>query len=160
MNKNMMIGVLVLVLLVVGGWWYKNKSGEEMMTTDSDMTLEGSDAGDDTAMMDDGTMTVDLAAVTGAAATQTGTATLKEVDGKVQVDLKVDPAMTTPQPVHIHMGECPGVGEVKFTLTNIVDGMSTTTLDTTMDALKAEKLAINVHKSADEVKVYTACGTL
>jgi len=59
------------------------------------------------------------------------------------------------------MGACPGVGAVKYPLTSIVNGASTTVLSVTLDQLKKElPLAINVHKSATEVSTYTACGPL
>lgn len=67
-----------------------------------------------------------------------------------------------PQPAHIHVGSCPNPGAVKYPLTNVVDGISETTLSVSYDELKSslEKMAINVHKSATEASVYTACGDI
>ncbi len=91
-----------------------------------------------------------------------GTATLKEVDGKVTVtlDLTGTPKGVS-QPAHIHTGSCPNPGAIKYPLTNVVDGKSETTLDVTMDKLRSElPLAVNIHKSAAQSKVYVSCGNL
>lgn len=108
-----------------------------------------------------GEMKVTLATVNNSG--QTGTATLKEVNGAttVTLDLKGNPENGPAQPAHIHLGSCPGVGEVRYQLTNVVDGKSVTTISATLAQLKQqEPLAINVHKSAQEVDVYVACGEL
>ena len=93
---------------------------------------------------------------------QSGTATLEEKEGKLEVVVTLNKSGPRgPQPAHIHSGDCPGVGAVVYPLTNAVDGNSTTLLDTTMEKLQSQMpLAINVHKSADEIKTYTACGNL
>lgn len=67
-----------------------------------------------------------------------------------------------PQPAHIHVGSCPNPGAVKYPLTNLVGGKSVTTLDASYDEVvnPKEKMAINIHKSAAESKVYTACGNV
>ena len=91
-----------------------------------------------------------------------GSAVLREENGQVTVTLNLTGApKTTPQPAHIHVGACPDVGDVKYPLTNAVDGQSQTVLDVTLEQLKNEQpLAINVHKSAAQITVYTACGDL
>ena len=91
---------------------------------------------------------------------ETGVASLVEKDGKVLVVLNV---MGTPidveQPAHIHLGACPTPGKVEFPLANVLNGRSETTIDTTMaDLKKMLPLAINIHKSEEEAKVYVACG--
>lgn len=91
-----------------------------------------------------------------------GTATLTEKDGKLVVTVDVANAPKgVSQPAHIHVGECPNPGAVKYPLTSVVDGKSETTIDTTLDQLKdMGKLAINLHKSATQSKIYVACGDL
>lgn len=93
---------------------------------------------------------------------ESGTATLKEEDGKVKVtlDLMGAPAGVM-QPAHVHMGSCANLGAVKYPLTFPTDGKSVTTLDVKWADLKAGlPLAINVHKSPAESTVYVACGDL
>ena len=93
---------------------------------------------------------------------ENGTATLKEVDGKVvvSVELTGQPEGTI-QPMHIHKGSCPGVGDVLYPLTNAVMGKSETTLEVTMDALLAQApIAINVHKSTTQPTIYFSCGDI
>jgi hypothetical protein len=95
---------------------------------------------------------------------QSGKAELTEnADGKVVVTLTmVGGTFTQPQPAHIHVGSCPTPGAVKYPLSNVVNGKSVTTLAVSMSELtnSTEKLAINVHKSAAESSVYTACGDI
>ncbi len=95
---------------------------------------------------------------------QTGTAVLTELDdSRVQVVLNMTGGnLTQPQPAHIHVGSCPNPGAVQYPLTNVVNGKSETTLSMSMEDImnSSDKLAINVHKSAAEASVYTACGDL
>lgn len=95
---------------------------------------------------------------------QSGTATLTEDSNGYAV---VTLAMTggefpEPQPAHIHIGSCPNPGAIEYPLTNVVDGQSVTVLGISLGDLlsSAEPLAINVHKSAAEASVYTACGDI
>ncbi|MBI4157570.1 hypothetical protein HY502_01870 [Candidatus Woesebacteria bacterium] len=93
---------------------------------------------------------------------ESGTATIKEVDGKtvVSVELTGQPEGSI-QPMHIHKGSCPGVGDVLYPLTNAVLGKSETTLEVTMDALLAQApIAINVHKSTTQPTIYFSCGDI
>jgi len=93
---------------------------------------------------------------------ESGVAILKEVNGKTEVKLRLEgAAKDVTQPAHIHSGSCATLGGVKWSLTFPVNGKSETTLDISFDQLRAElPLAINVHKSAAEAKVYTSCGDL
>lgn len=93
---------------------------------------------------------------------QSGTATLEEVDGKVKVTIVLDGTVSaSAQPAHIHTGSCPTPGAVLYPLTDVVSGQSETVLDVNMASIQgAGALAINVHKSVKESKVYTACGNL
>ncbi|OGM24175.1 hypothetical protein A2627_04765 [Candidatus Woesebacteria bacterium RIFCSPHIGHO2_01_FULL_39_28] len=93
---------------------------------------------------------------------ESGTATLKEVNGKVVVSLSLTGfPKNVAQPTHIHVGSCPGVGAVKYPLTSVTNGVSETTLNVTMAQLTRElPLAVNVHKSSTQSGVYVSCGQL
>jgi hypothetical protein len=64
------------------------------------------------------------------------------------------------QPAHIHDGACPGVLGVKYPLTNVVDGTSTTVVSATLASLLTGNYGINVHKSTSEIGVYVACAAV
>ena len=156
MNKN--LTYLILGILVLAGIWYfvfnkpTTPPATPSTTTTTDQTASPS------AAMSDVTVTLLEQNKSG----ESGTATLSEVDGKVKVTLNLTgaPAGVT-QPAHIHVGKCPDVGAVKYPLTSPVKGVSETMLDVTLAQLKSElPLGINVHKSAEEAKVYVACGDL
>lgn len=91
-----------------------------------------------------------------------GSAVLEEENGKVTVTFTLTGSpKTTPQPAHIHTGACPKPGDVKYPLTDVVDGQSVTALDVTLEQLTSElPLAINVHKSKAAINTYVACGDL
>ena len=93
---------------------------------------------------------------------ESGTAVLTEKNGKTEVKLRLEGALKgVTQPAHIHSGSCSTLGAVKWPLTFPVNGKSETTLDISLDQLRAElPLAINVHKSAAEPAVYVSCGDL
>lgn len=93
---------------------------------------------------------------------ESGEATLKEENGKTTVTVNLMGfTEDVPQPAHIHSGSCPGVGTVKYPLANIINGSSVTILDATLAEIKQNlPLAVNVHKSAQEITNYTACGEL
>lgn len=93
---------------------------------------------------------------------ETAVASLVEKDGKVLVVLNVmGTPIDIPQPAHIHLGACPTPGKVEYPLTNVLNGLSETLLDTSMEDLKKNlPLAINIHKSENEIKDYVACGDL
>jgi len=65
-----------------------------------------------------------------------------------------------PHPVHIHAGACPTVGAVVFPLTSVTNNMSETTVAASIADILRAPHAINVHKSPQEVSVYTACGNI
>lgn len=93
---------------------------------------------------------------------QSGQAVLTEEDGitRVVVTMAGD-EYPDPQPAHIHLGACPTPGGVEYPLENLVNGTSTSIINTTIANLRASRpLAINIHKSISESSFYTACGNL
>lgn len=93
---------------------------------------------------------------------ESGTAMLVEENGQVTITLNMIGAPgNVSQPAHIHIGSCPEVGEVKYPLTNVLDGGSVTVLNVTLEQLEIElPLAINIHKSVPEASVYVSCGNI
>jgi len=77
---------------------------------------------------------------------------------RVEISLKGGPK-GTPQPAHIHEGSCAKLDpKPKYGLENVVDGKSTTVVPQGIDAVRG--MAINVHKSADDLKTYVSCGDI
>jgi hypothetical protein len=93
---------------------------------------------------------------------QHGTATLKATEGgrtKVVLELSSPPAEA--QPAHLHPGTCEQLDPAPaYVLSNVQDGRSDTTLPVSLDELRDAELVINVHRSADEISTYVACGAL
>jgi hypothetical protein len=93
---------------------------------------------------------------------ETGTATLNEKNGKTTVVLNVknEPAGIE-QPAHIHSGSCDNLGQVKYPLASPLNGKSTTAINATFAQLKSLlPLAINVHKSVDDIATSVSCADL
>jgi len=92
-----------------------------------------------------------------------GYAMLIDKNGELTVKLNLSGGGNgVPMPAHIHAGECPGVGPVRHALNSVIAGNSTTILSAVkIEDLKATMpLAINIHKSADQISQYVACGSL
>lgn len=88
-----------------------------------------------------------------------GTAILNSQGTKTEVVLSIKPAAAgVSQPAHIHEGACPNVGAVKYPLTNIVDGKSTTVVDAQLKDLLTGGFSINAHESTANAGKYVACG--
>jgi hypothetical protein len=89
-----------------------------------------------------------------------GKAIITKIDGRAQVRLELTgAAYGLPRPAHVHVGSCANIGAVKYPLSDVITGNSTTYLSVTLDQMKAElPLAINVHQSIAEVGTYVACG--
>ncbi|MGI8553560.1 MAG: hypothetical protein ACR2PL_22660 [Dehalococcoidia bacterium] len=106
-----------------------------------------------------GAHTVTLTFGPGRDATQAGTVILTQAGAtQTTVTLSMQPGDAgLPQPAHIHEGGCPGVGAIKYPLSNVVAGMSTTTVDVPLQALFDGGYSVNVHRSMAEAAIYTAC---
>ena len=160
MRRNVLV-LLILAILVVGGFvLYAKKSQNgavgstatpgqaQETTTPSALPMEASAKNVLLSVQND--------------SGETGVASLVEKDGKLLVVLNVmGTPEDVPQPAHIHSGSCPTPGEVIHPLSNVLNGKSETTLDTTMaELLKKMPLVVNIHKSVKEAKSYVACGNL
>lgn len=154
MNKNLLIGLLAVVILLVG---YLAISGKKKAPVTYPVET-GTPVGETNPEVNQTSVSLSQQNDSG----ESGTATLVEENGQVVVTLNLlGGPENSPQPAHIHLGSCPDVGGVKYPLTNVVNGFSETSLDVTLAQLKSETpLGINVHKSVSEASVYTACGDL
>lgn len=92
---------------------------------------------------------------------ESGTATLTQTSAGLKVAVSLAHA-TGSQPTHIHEGTCAKLTPApKWPLANTVNGKGTTTLaGVTIAQLLAGTYAINVHKSATDLKDYVACGAI
>jgi hypothetical protein len=62
-------------------------------------------------------------------------------------------------PAHIHSGSCAGLGEIAYVLDGIVASTTENIIPVTLDELIAKlPLALNIHKSEEELNVSVACG--
>ncbi len=105
------------------------------------------------------TLTVNMTALNNSG--ENGKAVLTD-DGKtLKVEITLDKGSDTgSQPVHIHDGDCPGLGAIFKPLSVLVDGKSTTELtDLRLSALRAGTYAINAHNSANTT-TYVSCGVI
>ena len=92
----------------------------------------------------------------------TGSVTLVDVgNDRTQVDIKVEPAGNLDMPAHIHPGSCDDlIPQPKHPLQNVVNGISTTIVRAPLAELTGGDLAVNIHRSNDDLRTYTACADL
>src|SRR5579884_2387685 len=94
---------------------------------------------------------------------QAGNASVTDVKGgaNVTINLKSEPKGAS-EPAHIHQGTCTKLNPAPWKpLNSVVNGTSVTTLSgVTIAQLKKGHYAINVHKSATDLKTYVSCGDL
>ena len=93
---------------------------------------------------------------------ENGTATLTQDGSKTKVYIEMTGApVGSIQPAHIHDGTCAKLDKApKWPLEALKDGKSTTIVPATMAEIMQQKTAINIHKSATELKDYVACGDI
>jgi hypothetical protein len=92
----------------------------------------------------------------------TGSVTLVDAgEGRTQVQVRVEPAGNLDMPAHIHPGSCDNlIPQPKHPLENVVNGVSTTIVRASLAELTQGGLAVNLHKSNQDLKTYTACAEL
>lgn len=92
----------------------------------------------------------------------TGSVVLTAIDDRrTRVEIRVDPAGHPDMPSHIHPGTCSNlVPQPKYPLQNVRDGHSTTVITASFADLLKGDLAVNIHRSNEDLKTYTACAEL
>ena len=87
-----------------------------------------------------------------------GTVSFRAVGSRSEVSVSVSPGGNPDMPAHIHPGTCDNLTpQPKFPLENVREGASITVVPATVDELFAGGLAVDVHKSNDDLRTYTAC---
>jgi hypothetical protein len=93
---------------------------------------------------------------------QTGTATFTAAgpaETRVVVEVTNPPAES--QPIHVHEGSCADIDpEPLYGLPNLQDGRTEATVPASLAELTAGGLALNAHRSDDQLDLYVACGNL
>lgn len=158
MNRIIFAIVIILVIGVIGFLLISNRNSQKSITTK--VTASPTQAPSPTPTPLE--VTVNLKELNRSG--ESGTATLKQSNGKLMVSFNLTGAPAgVAQPAHIHVGTCPGVGAIKWPLTSVTDGKSDTTLPdgVTLETIKSSlPLSINVHKSTAQLGVYVACGSI
>jgi hypothetical protein len=94
---------------------------------------------------------------------ESGTATLIPIGAnktRVIVNLKGEPRSAS-QPAHIHQGPCATLNPApKWPLHNIQKGHSISVVPVGISTITSGTYAINVHRSASDIKTYVACGDI
>ena len=94
---------------------------------------------------------------------QAGNASVVDSNGGVNVaiHIKSEPKGAS-EPAHIHKGTCAKLDPAPWKpLNSVVNGVSMTHLSgVSVAQIKKGKYAINVHKSASDLKTYVSCGDL
>lgn len=104
--------------------------------------------------------TVKMGAQSGSGQNGSATIVTKGTGIVVTVTVSNEPKGAS-EPAHIHAGTCAKLNPAPWKpLSNVVNGVSTTTVAgvTTAQLTGKTKYAINVHKSAADLKTYVSCG--
>lgn len=150
-GRNLVIGALALIALVVVGLMVFNAQNGQFNFPEGSPLPTISPVN---------VMNVTLDEVNNSG--QSGNAIVREENGQTHISIILSGELSDiPQPAHIHVGNCPDVGEIVYPLNDVVNGRSETTINATFDMLRAqEPLGINLHKSANEINIATSCGNL
>ena len=155
----MIIGIVALVA-VIGGVSYFATRQESSVKNDAMVKIEEGVMKKDNGVM----MTKDIVISIGALndSGQTGKATFSDMSGKTKVVVEISGSVVgVPQPSHIHTGTSLTPGAIVYPLSAVVNGKAETILDVSLETLGTKlPLAIMVHKSKDEAKIFVSGGNL
>lgn len=156
-NKNLIILVGGAFILIIFSMYVMGVNNRAMLNQQSGQPYQNENQ-----MMDQETEEMVVMLSAQGNSNESGVATLKETNGQTTVSISLTGnTENVAQPAHIHAGVCPGVGAVVYPLNSVVNGQSTTMLDVSIAQLMQQlPLAVNVHKSNEEISTYTSCGSL
>ncbi|MEO6728291.1 MAG: hypothetical protein ABIM99_00045 [Candidatus Dojkabacteria bacterium] len=154
-NKSMMLAIIAVIVVVVIGAAIFIIAGNN---TNSNVSVTPNPAPTSGAVMND-SKTFTLTSQNGSS--QDGSIILTESGSTTKVTVTLSNPVATAEPAHIHLGSCPTPGAVKYALTNVINGSSVTNINAKFSDLKAlGALAVNIHKSAEDINTYVSCGNL
>ncbi|MBI2013642.1 MAG: CHRD domain-containing protein [Candidatus Colwellbacteria bacterium] len=151
MNKFVVIAAVVILALV--GWWIWSQGGAPTTPGTEETSQNGEVTGE--------SATIQLAQSNFSGVS--GAATLIESGNNLVVMIETSGAPGgVAQPAHIHAGTCSELGGIVYELAPVLDGSSEIQLSgvSLSDLAEQMPLAINVHKSAEEIGVNVACGDI
>ena len=92
---------------------------------------------------------------------ESGTARLTDLgSGKTRVEVALTPAQGD-HPMHIHEGTCANSNPApKYALANVQNGASLTEVNASLSDLTQAPMAINVHKSVQDIATIAVCGDI
>ena len=142
--KKIVLGALVLIF--IGAGWYVFREVVRRSDKQAGQNVRS--------------LTLALLAQNGSG--ERGTAVVSQHNGGTRVVVNLTGApQSVAQPAHLHSGTCESLRGVQYSLLNLVNGVSTTDLDVSVDeVISSLPLAVNVHKSAEEIAIYVACGNV
>jgi len=92
---------------------------------------------------------------------EAGDATLTAQGHQTRVVIQMASYAANAQPAHIHEGTCAHLSfQPAFPLNDVKAGRSTTVVDVSLQTLLNGKYAVNIHRSAEKMKVYVACADI
>ncbi len=141
MGKNIFIIIGIIALIVVGVFLLYNKQEEpEVAIPVEQEELESLVS--TLLSQDDGK--------------EIGALVFTEIEGETEVVVKFAEDVETAHPAHLHSGSCYALGEIQFSLNDVVEGFSRTMLNT-LELQDKLPLVLNVHKSEDELDTSIFC---
>lgn len=170
MNTKAFLLALGIILLIIVGYVYlsSRRSSSDVSLTDVD--LSSSPTGAALTITPKGNEALTEAKASGPMLSYTlsamhnsgisGTANIKDEKDKLLVAINLTDVKGD-HPAHFHTGTCENPGPIVYSLENVKNGTSQTTLSLSKADLEKDlPLIINVHKSDKEMNTIIACGVV
>jgi len=164
MSRKSIIPILIAILIVILGvtayaWNNANNDNESGLTTITDSNTSENETIRETspAAIENPTLTLPLREINNS--DQEGTVTFRQLEVGIEVVINlIGQAPGTSEPAYIHSGSCPNAGGIRYALTSVENGRSTSILNTDQATLINQMpLALAVHRSSSEIGIVVAC---